>query len=815
MSTTDPAKRPLGSSDEGSSEENPNKRARLEDPAAAVAAAAATAAVPVFVAPCTTTSLQAASTAAAPLTLTTSPATAMMTTTELAASAPPNSHTTSSTETAPAVTNDAVQPQAGPSTNPQASLSTPNLDAIFAQLDADGKVAFWQLLHAHDRQLFEKDRQLFEKDRQLFEKDRQLLEIQRDQYQQLRDQAQQLLEIERAKVQEQQVDRVRFLSEIGSSTNATFVARFVTKDPNPTLQTNLSDLRLPPLDRNALHQKLEDVRNDASRTGHETDMHWAVANYCQAVCEQVGAQLNFHANSSTKSADVIATTWAVDRVSPRASRAASAGSRVDVLLYDSCLFVEVKKVLADVQHARLQVASYVARSLFRTGVPVTSWPDFLYGLTWCEGDTVSVTRVDLKQNGKLIAPKVTFAETLDPARAVLFVVWQSILAHHAAAKTNAPSNSDDPNSWTCNFGCTNPRAGNPGAAAPGQPDNAAGGGAPAGAGGGNVVTTNSLVLNLTTGPQPLLDAQVFHRDFMFTGKLRLNSSEEFTNVVVKVAAANRNPLTEQLAREGMALALLNRDRKEAAAHGIPELLSFCTVNLDGTPGLALVTGLISGHSVDWMQHQPYAANFASQVCDTLRWIHAQGVVHGDIHRGNLLVTETQLPSSIPLQQETPTSTLVPPKSPHLSIALVDFGLSCFLPAVTREHVQAALLAAPVTVAAAQELQTWFGHVEDNSWSQWPSHFYHIARSDRVATPQADFLSLGLLAVSLEIGGTKVLQQRVHLDDSDDAAARTLRCLLRNQRHLQSLLEKPTATLTEVQKIVALADDDVPTPPALV
>ncbi|KJE97494.1 hypothetical protein CAOG_07343 [Capsaspora owczarzaki ATCC 30864] len=814
MSTIDPAKRPIGSSDEGSSEENPTKRARLEDPAAAVAAAATTT-VPVFVAPCTTTSLQAASTAAAPLTLTTSPATAMMTTTELAASAPPNSHTTSSAETAKAFLLPMSRynlkldhPRTLKHHCPRQILTLflPSLTER-QQLLAD--------LRAKDQErrteLQERRTELLELRRaheQLLEKDRQLLENQRDQ-------AQQLLKNERDKVQKLLVDRVRFLSEIGSSTNATFVARFVTEDPNPTLRTNLRDLRLPPLDRNALHQKLEDVRSDASRTGHETDMHWAVANYCQAVCEQVGAQLNFHANSSTKSADVIATTWAVDRVSPRASRAASAGSRVDVLLYYSRLFVEVKKVFADVQHARLQVASYVARSLFRTGVPATSWPDFLYGLTWCEADTVSVTRVDLKQNGKLIAPKVTFAETEDPARAVLFVVWQSILAHHAAAKTNAPSNSDDPNSWTCNFGCTDPRAGNPGAAAPGQPNNAAGGGAPAGAG-GNVVTTNSLVLNLTTGPQPLLDAQVFHRDFMFTGKLRLNSSEEFTNVVVKVAAANRKSLTEQLAREGMALALLNRDRKEAAAHGIPELLSFCTVNLDGTPGLALVTGLISGHSVDWMQHQPYAANFASQVCDTLRWIHAQGVVHGDIHCGNLLVTETQLPSSIPQQQETPTSTLVPPKSPHLSIALVDFGLSCFLPAVTREHVQAALLAAPVTVAAAQELQPWLGHVEANSWSVWPSHFYHIARSDRVATPQADFLSLGLLAFSLEIGGTRVLEQRAHLDDSDDAVARAQRRhFLRNQRHLQSLLEKPTATLTEVQKIVALADDDVPTPPALV
>ncbi|XP_011270145.1 hypothetical protein CAOG_08563 [Capsaspora owczarzaki ATCC 30864] len=843
------------------------KRVRVE--AAGGAAAAASLLTP----PATTLTTDSASLATATWTHSASPAVTLMTTT--------------------AQTHNAVQTHAGPSTNPQELLG-----AVLSQLDANGKVAVWQLLRENDQQLLAKEQELRAKEQELRAKDQQLLAKEQElraKDQELRAKDQQLLlekdlrlsekdlkdrqlsekdqeldELRQTNEQRDFVKDVTFLSEIGSSTNASFVQRFVTQFCNDDLQTDLNRFQLPHLSNlAALEQELDKVRNlvnsstmnqstvnsstmnqsTVNSTFRETSMHWAVADYCQAVCEQVGAKLNFHAHNSTLSApDVFSSTWAVDRSRPASRTSTSTvasgvtlpfvpptaptrlgtsrqfGSvRLSELLIDSRVFVEVKKGSTDVQAARLQVGSYLVH-YHLTGSEknfnarqVASWPAFLYGLVWCGVDYVSVARVDLKLGGKLIAPKVTFATTPEPARAVLFVVWQAILAYNASVANNAPSDSSDPRSWDCNFGFT-PRAANPGAAAPGQPDNAAGGGALAGASGGNVVATDSIVLNLTTGPQPLLDAQVFHRDFMFTGKLRLNSSEEFTNVVVKVAAANRKALTEQLAREGMALALLNRDRMQAAAHGIPELLSFCTVTLGGTPGLALVTGLIPGHSVDWQQHQPYAASIASQVCDTLRWIHAQGVVHGDIHRGNLLVTETKLPLTPPASP--PKGALEPPpkgavKLPPHSITLVDFGLSCFLPAVTREHVQAALLAAPVTVAAAQELQPWLGHVEANSWSQWPGHFYNIARSERVATPQADFLGLGLLVVSLEIGGTQVLKQWVRLDDSEDTATRTprLRRFLRDQYQLRSLLARRTATLTEVQKIVALADGDVSIPPA--
>ncbi|KJE93079.1 hypothetical protein CAOG_03922 [Capsaspora owczarzaki ATCC 30864] len=450
----------------------------------------------------------------------------------------------------------------------------------------------------------------------------------------------------------------------------------------------------------------------------------------------------------------------------------------------SLIMVQVKSSDSHHHEACLQLASYLLyyRLQFNdTQIPasVQSWPACLYGMAWL-GCNVYVVRVDLKLDGKLIQPAITFCHT-EPASP------PGRTATHPADRPHPAMMQ--PHNTTLEPAMVPPP-----------------------------------MEGLQARPTPLFSiwqldrnlCSMFHRSFMLTAKLRLNSSEELTNVVVKAAAASDTALTEQLAREGMALARLNRDRMAASAHRIPELLAFCTADFDGEPGLALVTGLISGTSIDWKQHQPHAASIALQVCDTLRWIHAQGVVHGDIHRGNLLVTETKLPPTPPASP--PKSALEPPSKgavelpPH-SIALVDFGLSCFLPDVTREHVQAALLAAPVTAAAAQELQPWLDRVEHNAWEMWPNHFYDIASFEEVATPQADFLGLGLLAVSLEVGGTKVLQQHLHLDDSAalSYSARTLkRHLLRDQDGLLSqLLAQSPTTLLEVQKIVELADQPQP------
>ncbi|KJE90610.1 hypothetical protein CAOG_001895 [Capsaspora owczarzaki ATCC 30864] len=597
------------------------------------------------------------------------------------------------------------------------------------------------------------------------------------------------------------------LSLLGSTTNAKLASRLVSQmkgDQRRVLNFSMPDLS--PHD-----SELRRLLSMIDSAVKEEDMHEFIAAFCRQVCDLVGAQVDFNVTAAGSFApDLVATPKSL-RANGPAPGSSKTGSRVStsiaILGTHSLFMVEGKK--HDLVHqACLQLASYLLYFYLtfndaQIPASVQSWPATLYGMAWV-GSIVYVVRVDLKLDGKLIQPAITFCHT-EPARAVLFLLRTAII--NDMSERSFVGDFD----WRYNF--NHPPSGQapPGNDATTQHDPGAGYGTSTDGG-----QANSLVLNLATGPQPLLDAQEVHRYFMFTGKLSLNASAEFSDVVVKFAPAIGMALTEQLARAGMALALLNRDRMAASAHRIPELLALCTADFNGMPGLALVTGFILGESVDWKQHQPHAASFASQVCDTLRWIHEQGVVHGDIHRGNLLVIEPKLPSTPPASP--PKGALEPPpegavKLPPHSIALIDFGLACFLPAVTRAHVQAALLAAPVTVAAAQELQPWLDRVEHNAWEMWPNHFYDIARSTKVATPQADFLGLGLLAVSLEVGGTKVLQQQLDLNSNAAStyAARALkRHLLRDQDGLLSqLLEQSPTTLLEVQKIVALADQPQP------
>ncbi|XP_004364763.2 hypothetical protein CAOG_01895 [Capsaspora owczarzaki ATCC 30864] len=584
------------------------------------------------------------------------------------------------------------------------------------------------------------------------------------------------------------------LSLLGSTTNAKLASRLVSQmkgDQRRVLNFSMPDLS--PHD-----SELRRLLSMIDSAVKEEDMHEFIAAFCRQVCDLVGAQVDFNVTAAGSFApDLVATPKSLRANGPApvsttttASAASTIGSSTRNATPPVGSTARSASSLSSSVKGSSKTGSRVSTSIAILGT---------HSLFMVEGKKHDlVHQACLQLASYLLYFYLTFNDAQIPASVQSWPATLVLQGPHPAEPH--PADSHPPSGQAP-----------PGNDATTQHDPGAGYGTSTDGG-----QANSLVLNLATGPQPLLDAQEVHRYFMFTGKLSLNASAEFSDVVVKFAPAIGMALTEQLARAGMALALLNRDRMAASAHRIPELLALCTADFNGMPGLALVTGFILGESVDWKQHQPHAASFASQVCDTLRWIHEQGVVHGDIHRGNLLVIEPKLPSTPPASP--PKGALEPPpegavKLPPHSIALIDFGLACFLPAVTRAHVQAALLAAPVTVAAAQELQPWLDRVEHNAWEMWPNHFYDIARSTKVATPQADFLGLGLLAVSLEVGGTKVLQQQLDLNSNAAStyAARALkRHLLRDQDGLLSqLLEQSPTTLLEVQKIVALADQPQP------
>ncbi|XP_004364284.2 hypothetical protein CAOG_03445 [Capsaspora owczarzaki ATCC 30864] len=304
-------------------------------------------------------------------------------------------------------------------------------------------------------------------------------------------------------------------------------------------------------------------------------------------------------------------------------------------------------------------------------------------------------------------------------------------------------------------------------------------------------TASSLVVSLSEGEQQLMNVTNLHGNTTFAGQLALKGDN--TRVVVKFSDGKYYGQMEQLVREGMALALLGR--AGASEHNLPVLLSFCEATLNDTKGFALVTHCLSGTTLEWWAHQAHAEGICAKLRETLQWVHSQGIVHGDIHRGNVLVTI--MPPSPPRTDQSQYQQQV-----SVSVALIDFGLCCFRPEIaTPQVVKVALEAAPVTAPVLAELKsTWLGRVAGNSWDIWPGHFYAIARSKHCCTPRADFLSLSLLMVAGCTGGSLQLQFQLYWpeDVERSESERMKRALLRDRTgSLARLMKSRGGVLREV------------------